>query len=149
MLDSTENRRFYLADGPSMVQAMPKSIATTFSPCVVMENGVEGSIDSGKIVRTYPVYFFVRAEQMANNDKQAVAYEEAWFHAQQFLAWLRVRHENDPTETGEYARIDMEDPLYVQPIGPLEDGWVAVMIQFERMELLNRCVDEDIYIDEC
>lgn len=145
MLDSPENRRFYLADSPDDVQAMPKSIATTFTPCVVMENGVEGTIEGGKVMRIYPVYFFVRAERMVDNDAQMVAYEKAWMHAQNFLTWLRVRHENDPTTTGEYSRINMEDQLYVQPAGPLEDGWVAVMIQFERMEMLNLCEDGELY----
>lgn len=149
MQDSPKNRRFYLADSPDSVRAMPKNIATTSSPCVVMENGVEGDIYGGKITRNYPVYFFVRARQAANPDAQIEAYEEAWVHAQNFLAWLYQRHENDKTTTREYARINMEDTLYVQSAGPLEDGWVAVVIQFERIEPLNECVNEDLYISDC
>ena len=139
------NRRFYLADSPDSVRSMPKSIATTFSPCVVMENGVEGDIDGGLINRTYPVYFFVRARKQSDADAMAEAYEEAWLHAQNFYAWLRERHENDGTKTREYARINMEDPLYVQPAGPLEDGWVAVFIQFTRVEQINLCINEGLY----
>ena len=148
MLDAPGNRRFYLADSPDAVKKMPKSIATKFSPCVIMENGVEGDINGGKITRNYPVYFFVRARKMEDPDAQMEAYEEAWFHAQNFLAWLLFLHENDTTTTKEYARINMEYPLYVQPTGMLEDGWVGVVIQFERMEMLNECINEELYIEE-
>lgn len=148
MLDSVTNgnRRFYLADNSEEVRAMPKSIATTFSPCVVMENGVEGSIDGGLMTRNYPVYFFVRADRQVDNDAQMVAYEEALYHAMQFYTWLKARHEDDPTTTGEYSRINFEDEFFVQPAGPLEDGWVAVLIQFERMEQIDLCVNEDMYV---
>lgn len=147
MLDSVTNgnRRFYLADDWDGVKAMPKSIATTFSPCVVMENGAEGSIDDGLMTRNYAVYFFVRADRQVDNDAQVVAYEEALYHALQFYTWLRAKHEED-SPTGEYGRIDFENGFYVQPAGPLEDSWVAVMIQFERMEQIDLCVNEDMYI---
>lgn len=142
------NRRFYLADDWDGVKAMPKSISTEFSPCVVMENGVEGSIDGGLLTRNYPVYFFVRSERQVDNDAQIVAYEEALFHAMQFYAWLKARHEDDPTSTGEYARIDFEHGFEVTPAGPLEDGWVAVLIQFERMEQIDLCVNGEMYDEE-
>ena len=148
MLDSKKNRRFYLADSWDSVKNMPKSIATTFSPCVVMENGVEGDIRDGLIERNYPVYFFVRARKQADADAMAEAYEEAWLHAQNFYTWLRKRHEDDPTATGEYRRIGLDEGLSVQPAGPLEDGWVAVFIQFTRTEQINLCVNEDLY-DKC
>lgn len=149
MLDNEKNgnRRFYLADNAEEVRKMPSSIATEFSPCVIMENGVEGDIEGGKINRNYPVYFFVRVYQTVNNDAQMEGYEEALYHALQFYTWLKARHEDDPTTTGEYRRINMEAPLYVQPVGPLEDGWVAVLMQFERMEQINLCVDESMYIN--
>lgn len=149
MIDRPKNRRFYLADSWDSVKNMPKSIATTMSPCVVMENGVEGDINDGLISRNYPVYFFVRAQKQADADAMAEAYEEAWLHAQNFYTWLRKRHEDDPTSTGEYRRIEMEYGISVQPAGPLEDGWVAVFIQFTRLEQINLCVNEDLYDEDC
>lgn len=141
-----DNPRFFLADTLNDVKAMPKNIATKLSPCVVMENGVEGEIEDGKIMRTYPVYFFVRARQQANPDSLMAAYEEAWAHAKNFYSWLYERHENDATPDRDYSSIDFENDLYVQPIQALEDGWVAVLIQFTRQEPINLCVDEALYI---
>lgn len=149
MLDSVtnENRRFYLADDWDGVRAMPKSIATKFSPCVVMENGAEGYIDSGLLTRNYAVYFFVRADRQVDNDEQVVAYEEALYHALQFYVWLKDKHDQD-SPYGDYGRINFERGFDVLPAGPLEDGWVAVLLQFERMEQINLCVDEKMYEDE-
>ena len=39
--------------------------------------------------------------------------------------------------------------LDIQTIGPIENGWFAVMIQFEREEPLNLCVNEDLYDEDC
>jgi hypothetical protein len=83
---------------------------------------------------------------MADGDAAAEAKEEAWMHAQNFLTWLRIRHENDPTTTREYARIDLEDNIDIQTIGPIENGWFAVLIQFERCEQTDMCVNEDLYV---
>lgn len=148
MLDDEEhkNRRFWLADNAEEVRKMPSHIATALSPCVVMENGAEGDIQGGRLTRNYPVYFFVRAWQSVNNDAQMESYEEALYHAMNFYTWLKERHENDPTGTGEYSRINMEAPMDIQPIGPLEDGWVAVLMQFERVEPINLCVDDNLYV---
>ena len=140
------NRRFYLTDSTAGVVELAKGISNAFSPCVVMESSVEGYIRGGLIFRNYPVYFFVRAMDMADGDAAAEAKEEAWMHAQNFLTWLRIRHENDPTTTREYARIDLEDNIDIQTIGPIENGWFAVLIQFERCEQTDMCVNEDLYV---
>ena len=91
MLDNLEggNRRFYLTDSTAGVVELAKGISNSFSPCVVMESNVEGYIDGGRIYRNYPVYFFVRARDMADGEAAAEAKEEAWWHAQNFLTWLR------------------------------------------------------------
>lgn len=140
------NRRFYLTDSTAGVVELAKGISNAFSPCVVMESSVEGYIKGGLIFRNYPVYFFVRAMDMSDGDAAAEAKEEAWMHAQNFLTWLRIRHENDPTTTREYARIDLEDNIDIQTIGPIENGWFAVLIQFERCEQTDMCVNEDLYV---
>ena len=57
--------------------------------------------------------------------------------------WLKKRHEED-SPNGDFGRINLEDRLYVEPIGPLEDGWAAEMIQFERMEPIELCVDDEL-----
>lgn len=150
MLDSPDNgnRRFYLTDTTSGVVDIAAGISNSFSPCVVMESTIEGYADGGKIYRNYPVYFFVRAKSMASGDAAAEAKEEAWMHAQNFLTWLREKHDNDPTETGEYARINLEDRIMVETVGPIENGWFGVLVQFERLELLNLCIDESMYIEQ-
>lgn len=148
MLDSATNgnRRFYLTDSTAGVVEMAKGISNSFSPCVVMESSVEGSGTVTKPVRNYPVYFFVRARDMADGDAAAEAKEEAWYHAQNFLAWLLEKHEND-APGGDYGRINMEGYIDFRDIGPIENGWFAVLLQFERLEPINKCVDKDLYVD--
>ena len=153
MLDSSKNgnRRFYLTDSTSGVVELAKGITPEMSPCVVMESSVEGGGRITRPSRNYPIYFFVRARKMADGDEAAVAKEEAWGHAQNFLAWLKVRHDRELAERidGDYARIDLENAMLdIQTVGPLEDGWYAVLIQFEREEPLNICVDESLYQTE-
>ncbi|MBQ7157632.1 MAG: hypothetical protein IJR86_07580 [Bacteroidaceae bacterium] len=145
MLDSKTNRRFYLTDSTAGMVELAKGISNSFSPCVVMDSSVEGYMNGGRIIRNYPVYFFVRARDMADGDAAAEAKEEAWLHAQNFLTWLRKLHDNDQTTTGEYSRIDMENNIDIQSVGPIENGWFAVLIQFERMELLDLCGNQELY----
>ena len=151
MLDSPENRRFFLTDSTGGVVELAKNIKPAYSPCVVMESNVEGG---GKITRpnrNYPIYFFVRAEKMSDGDEAAIAKEEAWDHAQNFLTWLKIHHDRETEERidGDFARVNLDDTvLDIQTIGPLEDGWYAVLIQFEREEPLNLCVNEDLYIED-
>ena len=144
-MDSKTNRRFYLTDSTAGMVELAKGISNSFSPCVVMDSSVEGYMNGGRIIRNYPVYFFVRARDMADGDAAAEAKEEAWLHAQNFLTWLRKLHDNDQTTTGEYSRIDMENNIDIQSVGPIENGWFAVLIQFERMELLDLCGNQELY----
>jgi hypothetical protein len=153
MLDSATNgnRRFYLTDSMSGVVELAKGIANSMSPCVVMESSVEGG---GKITRpdrNYPIYFFVKARDMADGDAAAEAKEEAWLHAQNFLAWLMKKRNEEMEQNidGDFARIDLDNSMLdIQTVGPVENGWFAVLIQFERAEPLNLCVNEDLYIEE-
>lgn len=145
MLDTEENRRFYLTDSTAGVVELAKGISNAFSPCVLMESSVEGGGKISNINRNYPIYFLVRARDMSDGDAAAEAKEEAWYHAQNFLSWLLVRHEED-SPNGDFGRINMEDYIDIQTVGPLENGWYGVLIQFERMEPLNRCVDKDLYV---
>ena len=152
MLDSVTNgnQRFYLTDSTGGVVEMAKKIEPKFSPCVVMESNVEGGGEITRPVRNYPIYFFCRARDMADGDCAAEAKEEAWYHAQQFLTWLLDMREKQLDENnidGDFARIDLDNTMLdIQTVGPLQDGWYAVLIQFERTEPLNLCVDEDMYI---
>ena len=149
MLDSSTNgnRRFYIKDNWEAVRSMPKSIATTFSPCVVMESSVEVEADGGRLYRNYPIYFFVRSEQMANDDAIAEAREEALYHCLVFLAWLKKRHEEDDAY-GDFGRIEMEERIMINSTGTLEDGWEGVVLQVSRLELLDMCVNDDMYIND-
>lgn len=152
MLDSATNgnKRFYLTDATGGVVDLAKGIEPKFSPCVMMESSIEGG---GSITRpdlVYPVYFFVRARDTADGDCAAEAKVEAWYHAQQFLSWLKFHHDRELGENidGDFARINLDNAILdVRTIGPLQDGWYAVLIQFERAEPLNLCVDENLYID--
>ena len=150
MLDSPQNRRFYLTDSTSGVVELAKGIAASYSPCVVMESSVEGGGKITRPSRNYPIYFFVKADKMADGDAAAAAKEEAWFHAQQFLAWLKLKHDDEMERNidGDDARIELDDAMLdITTVGPLENGWFGVLIQFERDEPLNLCVDDDLYID--
>ena len=153
MRHSKNNKRFYLTDSMGGVVDMAKDIQNTLSPCVVMESTVEGGGPIRRPVRNYPIYFFVRADRMADGDEAAVAKEEAWMHARNFLAWLLEKHDEDLDNgrmDGDFARINLDEAyLSIDTVGPLENGWFGVMIQFEREEPLNLCVDENLYVDEC
>ncbi len=151
MLDSPKNRRFYLTDSKDGVVELAKGITPSLSPCVVMEAAIEGG---GKITRpdrTYPIYFFVRARKMSDGDAAVEANEEAWFHAQNFLSWLKNKHDEEVNENidGDFARIDLDNEvLQFMTIDPVEDGWHAVLIQLDRAEPLNLCENKDLYIEE-
>ena len=150
MLDNpvNGNRRFYMTDSTAGVVEMAKGISNKFSPFVMMESSVEGGGKITRLSRNYPLYFFVRARDMADGDAAAEAKEEAWFHAQQFFSWLKDRHDREIAENidGDFARISMDDYLDISTVGPIENGWYAVLVQFEREEPLNLCVNEDLYI---
>lgn len=149
MKDSPKNKRFYLTDSMAGMVDLAKSLANSFSPCVVMESNVEGSGTIAQPIRNYPIYFFVRAEKMADGDAAAEAKELAWQHAANFLGWLKNKHDEEISEniSGDFARINMDDYIDFQTVGPIENGWFALLIQLDRMELINICVDEDLYIE--
>ena len=153
MLDDVENgnRRFYLTDSRAGVVEMAKSISDKFSPFVMMESNVEGGGKISRPSRNYPIYFFVKAEKMADGDEAAAAKEEAWWHCQNFLTWLKEKHDEQVAENieGDFSRINLDDVyIDITTAGPLENGWYAVLVQFERDEPLNLCVDKDLYVEK-
>ena len=150
MLDSATNgnRRFYLTDSTGGVVEMAKNISDKFSPFVMMESDVEGGGKISRPTRNYPIYFFVKAEKMADGDHAAAAKEEAWYHCRNFLTWLKAKHDEEIARNaeGDFSRINLDDVyLDFSTVGPLENGWFAVLVQFEREEPLNTCVNEDLY----
>ena len=151
MLDSKENRRFFLTDSTAGVVELAKSATSMQSPCVVMESDVSGGGPVARPTMVYPVYFFVKAEKMADGDEAAVAKELAKEHARNFLAWLKEKHEKELSENfnGDFARLNLNDYIDYMTVGPLENGWYAVLIQLEREEPLDLCVDKNLYIDTC
>jgi hypothetical protein len=154
MLDSKNNRRFFLTDSMDNVIDLAKGkISNKQSPCVVMESTVEGGGPILRPNRNYPIFFFVKAAKMNDGDEAAVAKEEAWEHARNFLAWLLDKRKKEVAESrdGDFARIVLDDAsLDIQTVGPLENGWFAVMLQIEREEPLNLCVDDNLYVQcEC
>ena len=152
MLDKPDDRRFFLTDSTAGVVELAKNASLANSPCVIMESTVEGGGKLTRPQRNYPIYFFVRAKKQADGDAAAVAKEAAWMHAQNFISWLLAKREEDmaANRDGDFARINLDDAyLDIQTIGPLENAWYAVMIQFEREEPLNLCIDENLYVDSC
>ena len=153
MLDNpyNGNRRFYLTDSTGGVVDMAKSISNKFNPFVMMEGGVEIEGEFTKPFRNYPIYFFVKADKMADGDEAAVAYEEALTHAKKFLTWLWNKHQEEMETNirGDFAMIDLEQSrLMINSVGPIENGWFAVCVQFERMEPLNLCDNPDDYMPD-
>ena len=100
----------------------------------------------------YPIYFFVRAKVVRDGDAAWLAVKEALSHKYNFLAWLRKKREEEEdegTRDGDFARINLDNAIQdITTIGPLEDGWYAVLLQIVREEPLNLCIDDDLYIEE-
>ena len=145
----TDNIRFMFTDSWQGVIEMAKGISNMESPCVVMESTVEGGGPLKRPTFNYPIYFFVRAGKMADGNDAAVAKQEALHHARNFIAWMLAKHNeeiNSGNMDGDYARIDIDDAtVSYQTVGPLENGWFAVLIQLEREEPLNLCIDPELY----
>ena len=88
---------------------------------------------------------------MADGDSAAMAKEEAWVHAQNFLAWLIAKRNEEMEKNidGDFSRIDLDDyGLDIQTVGPIENGWFAVLIQLERAEPINLCINPDLYLTD-
>lgn len=151
MLDSTTNgnRRFYLTDTKEGLVELAKNLEPKMSPSVIMESTVEGSGEIRRPSRNYPIYFFVRARDMADGDAATEAKEEAWWHCQNFLTWLLGKREEELEQNidGDFSKIELDGSIIFDTIGPVGDGWYAVLVQFDREEPLNLCVNEDLYID--
>lgn len=152
MLDSATNgnRRFYLTDTKDGMVEMVKNFDPKLSPSVIMESAVEGGGEIRRPNRNYPIYFFVRARDMAEGDAATEAKEEAWWHCRNFLTWLLDKREKELEQNidGDFARINLEEYIMFDTIGPVGDGWYAVLVQFDREEPLNLCLDEDLYVSE-
>lgn len=153
MLDSATNgnRRFYLTDSMGGMVELAKKIAPKLSPCVVMESCIEGGGPIRRPELNYPIYFLVRATDMADGDAAAEAKEEAWYHCKQFVTWLLKKHDDEIEQNidGDFARINLDNAnILIDSIDPLQDGWYGICIQIEREEPLNLCVNEDLYISE-
>lgn len=154
IIDNPNNRRFFFTDSRENMIEMAKQWAPEMSPCVVMECVEEGGGPFARPSMNYPIYFFVRALKMKDGDEAWKAVKEAREHANNFLAWLKVRHDREleDRKDGDFARINLDEAyLNIDTVGPLGDGWYAVLVQIDREEPLNLCVDEELYIndDEC
>ncbi len=152
MRDSRKNRRFFLTDSTSGVIEFAKSARNDeMSPCVIMESDLNGGGPVARPVMVYPIYFFVKAEKMADGDAASIAKNLAIKHARAFLAWLKEKRDEEVEENidGDFSRINLDDYIDYLTVGPLENGWYAILVQIEREEPLNLCVDEDLYDLEC
>lgn len=152
ILDSQESRKFFFTDSRENMIEMAKGWEPETSPCVVMEGIKEGGGTIERMSMNYPIYFFVRAEKQKDGDATVLAVEKALGHMNQFLAWLRDMREKELDKgerDGDFSRINLDDAyIDVATIGPIQDGWYAVLLQITREEPLNLCVNPDYYIDE-
>lgn len=153
ILDSAANRRFFFTDSKENMIEMAKGWTPDMSPCVVMECVAEGDGKIERMSMNYPIYFFVRAEKQKDGDMAALAVREALAHMNNFLGWLRDRRNKELEENrldGDFARIELDNAfLSIMTIGPIQDGWYAELLQIDREEPLNLCVNEDLYIGDC
>lgn len=141
------DRRFFLTDSTAGVVEMVKNVSNKQSPFVLMESDVELDGKMCLPYRNYPIYFFVRANKMNDGDEAAVAKEEAWWHARNFLTYLRAKHDEELAQNinGDFSRIDLDVHLMVSTVGPMENGWYGILVQFEREEPVGLCIDGDLY----
>lgn len=146
------NVRFMFTDSYQGMVEFAKGISNMQSPCVVMESTVEGGDNLKRPVFNYPIYFFVRAEKMADGNAAAVAKQEALRHARNFVAWLIDKHDKELYEgrnDGDFARIELDDfSVQYQDVGPIENAWFGILLQFSREEPINLCVDPNLYVEE-
>lgn len=153
MLDNEPagNKRFYLTDSQNGTVELAKDLSNEFSPCVLMESAVEGGGKITRPQRNYPITFMVKARDMSDGEAAAEAKEEAWWHCCNFLTWLLVNHNRELSEDnndGDFARINLDDAyIDITSVGPLQNGWYGVLLQFDRDEPLNLCIDEDLYVN--
>lgn len=150
-----KNVRFMFTDSYQGLVEFAKGISNMQSPCVVMESAVEGGSGMGQIGRpvfNYPVYFFVRAEKMADGNDAALAKQRALYHARNFVAWLLAHYRKEISEgprDGDFARLNLDEvSLDYNDVGPIENAWFGVLVQFYREEPINLCVDDDLYDDD-
>lgn len=151
MQDSKDNQRFFLADSQNEIVELAKKVNNKLSPFVMMESAVEGGGRLERPTRNYPIYFFCRAANMADGGDAAVAKEKAWMHARNFLSWLKAKHDEEIGRNidGDFARIDLDSAfLDIMTTGPIGNGWYGVLIQLDREEPLNLCVDPELYLPE-
>lgn len=152
MLDSPKNRRFFFTDSRENMIEMVKQWKPKMTPCVVMEGVAEGGGPLKRPSMNYPIYFFVRANDMKDGDSTWLAVQDALMHKDNFLAWLLKKHEEELDEgknDGDFARINLDDAQQdIMTIGPIGDGWYAILLQIDREEPLNLCVDPNLYIEE-
>ena len=152
ILDQPKSRKFFFTDSRENMIEMAKSWTPEMSPCVAMESVAEGSGTIERPTMNYPIYFWVRARSQRDGDAAWLAVKEALQHKNNFLAWLRKKREEEEDRgerDGDFTRIDLDHAIQdVTTIGPLQDGWYAVLLQIEREEPLDLCVDEDLYLEE-
>lgn len=152
LADTQTNRRFFFTDSKENMIEMAKKWTPAMSPCVVMECAEEGGGHIERLDMNYPIYFFVRAQKPNDGDEAKIAVSMALQHLKQFLAWLRFHHNrelDDDKPDGDFARIKLDDAyIDITTVGPLGDYWYAELLQIEREEPLNLCMDPDLYLPE-
>lgn len=141
--EASKNCRFFYVDNYLSMADFMSSIPKTESPCVVMESNVEGVLNGGKDTAEYTLYFMVKCGTSKPDGRMANAVKlEAKQHMMKFMAYL-----NDRIEDGDrdLKYIETENVQYAT-IGPLLNGWYAVVLTLVDLKAWNMCVDSNDYI---
>ena len=142
--EASRNQRFFLIEDIVAIPEFMSKIPETKSPCVMYEYMVQATIDGGRVVPSYSVYFPVNCGTSKPNPRAAHrAIRESLDHAFKFIAWIRREQDKDREDL---KNIDL-DRVRMDTYGPLLNGWYAVFIQFEDVDTFNLCVQDDDYIE--
>lgn len=141
--ESSSNQRFFLIENIVAIPEFMSKISDTKSPCVMYEYMVQANINGGRIQPSYAVYFPVNCGTSKPNPRAAhQAIRDSLNHAFKFLAWIRKEQDNDREEL---QNLDLSR-VSVDTYGPMLNGWYAVFLQIEDVDVFNICVEDNDYI---
>lgn len=143
--EKSRNKRFFLTDTYMGMSDFMTSISVRQSPCVVMESGVEGHFLRGLDQPQHSVYFLVKAKDTQDGFEAREAKLEAKGHMQEFLAYLRYCQNRGDEEL---QRINLDERIGYQTIGPLYNNWYGIYITLDDTQQYTLCIDESKYVDD-
>lgn len=142
--ERSKNKRFFLTDTYLGLSDFMINVGVRQSPCVIMESDVEGTFANGLDQPQYTLYFMVRASETQSGFASREAKIEAKGHAKKFLAYLRdCQYKGDQ----DLQRINLDERMGYQTIGPLYNGWYGVYITIDDVQQYTLCMDKNDYVN--